>query len=342
MTRNSLSWLLSVSLLAACAGEEPEPLPRAEVTRARIERVVIATGTVEPATEVAVRPRIAGIIEKIHVSEGDLVEVGQALVEIERELLASRVREAEASLEAARVEQRFARIALERERKMGANGASSDRKLDEALARYERGRAATSRAQAALDTLSTQLGYATLRSSLVGRVLEVHEEVGTAVSAVTSVTGGTLVLSIAGDEVMHLEGLVDENEVARISLGLPARIRTEAYPERVFAGTVREIAPLGQRVQNVTYFEVKVEITDVDAGVLRPRMSGDAEIIAEVVEDAVVVPETALRYRGEDIYVVVPGAGDETEERIVELGIIDGARVQVLGGVEPGEEVLLQ
>ena len=48
---------------------------------------MIATGTVEPATEVEVRPRIAGIIEKIHVSAGDRVEAGEPLVEIERELI---------------------------------------------------------------------------------------------------------------------------------------------------------------------------------------------------------------------------------------------------------------
>ena len=62
---------------------------------------------------------------------------------------------------------------------------------------------------------------------------------------------------------------------------------------------MREIAPLGQRVQNVTYFEVEIEVTDPDAQLLRPRMSGDADIVIEVVEDALFVPETALRYRGE-------------------------------------------
>jgi HlyD family secretion protein len=156
------------------------------------------------------------------------------------------------------------------------------------------------------------------------------------------VTGGTLLLSLAATETLHLKGLVDENEVARIALEQPARIRTEAFPERVFQGRVRKIAPLGERVQNVTYFEVEIEVTDPDAGVLRPRMSGDADIVTEVVEDAIVIPETALRYRGDEIFVQSPNSSAGVEERRVRIGIVDGKRVQILEGLAAGDPVVLQ
>ena len=342
-----------VSLVLAttgCGSDEVVAREARAVERGAIERIVIATGTIEPATEVEVRPRIPGIIEKIHVEEGDLVEAGAPLLEIERELLASQVREAEANLEAANVELRFAGIARGRTAELHTTGAASDQVHDDARARFEQARAERARAQAGLDTLATQLSYATVESTLVGRVLEVHVEEGDAISPVTSVTGGTLLLSLAGDKTLHLEGLVDENEIARVAVDQPARIRTEAFGDRVFAGRVREIAPMGQRVQNVTYFEVKVEITDADASLLRPRMSGDAEIITEIVEDALIVPETALRYRGEDILVDLEStleeedeAGDENQnERVVRVGIIDGDRVQILEGVNEGERILLQ
>jgi HlyD family secretion protein len=200
------------------------------------------------------------------------------------------------------------------------------------------------RARARLQTLSTQLSYATVVSPLAGRVLDVFVEEGSAVSPVTAVTGGTPLASLAGTDKLFLEGLVDENEVARLVIGQKARIRTEAYADRNFDGVLTEIAPLGQRIQNVTYFEVEIEVVDADAQLLRPRMSGDADIVTEVVEDALVIPETALRYRGEQIYVetVARESRPPIAARDIQIGIVDGTKVQVLRGLEAGEEVRLQ
>jgi HlyD family secretion protein len=339
--RGSLSFAalaLAVGVLA-CGDADFDPGPTA-----RVERIVVATGTIEPEREVQVRSRIAGIIEAIHVEDGDVVTENQPLVEIERDLLASQVREAEAALREARVELRYSKIDLDRAEELQRGGATSPQKQDAARSRYERALASVARAEANLETLSTQLSYATVRSPLAGHVLDVPVEVGSAVAPVTAVTGGDVLVSLAATERLHLEGLVDENEVARVALEQPARLRTEAFGERSFVGLVTDIAPLGQRVQNVTYFEVEIEITDPDAQLLRPRMSGDAEIVTEVVEDAVVIPETALRYRGDAIYVdtIVRQSEARIEPRDVRIGIVDGARVQVLEGLEPGEEVVVR
>lgn len=329
-----------LAALVACGSGDPGPTPTATVERGRIERIVVATGTIEPEREVEVRPRIPGIVEAIHVKAGDLVSPGQPLVEIERRLLATQVEEAVAGLRATRVEERYARIDLERLVELRNKGASSDQAHDAASARHENAQAEVARAQAALDTLATQLSYATVTAPLAGRVLDVPVEVGSAVSPVTAVTGGTLLLSLAGTDRLFLEGLVDENEVARVALGQEARLRTEAFADRAFRGRVAEIAPLGQRVQNVTYFEIKIEITDPDAQLLRPRMSGDADIVIEVLEDAVLVPETALRYQGERIFVEAVGDGaGASVERDVEIGIVDGSHVQVLRGLAEGDVV---
>lgn len=339
---NRVVWVAGLLATLACSAAEEAPLPTATVERTRIERIVVATGTIEPEGEVEVRPRIAGIIEEIHVEDGDQVEAGAALVEIERELLEAQVREAQATVAEARVDERFAKIELERSQSLQASGATSQRVRDDATSRHDRARAGVLRARARLDSLNTQLSYATVRATRAGRVLQVHVEEGGAVSPVTAVTGGSLLITMAGTEQLHLEGLVDENEVARVRVGGEARVRTEAFPDRHFSGVVREIAPMGQRVQNVTYFEVEIEIDDPDAQLLRPRMSGDAEIVTEIVEGALVVPETALRYRGEEIYVESPNGADAPEEHVVTIGIVDGDRVQLLSGVDEGLQVRLK
>ena len=76
-----------MALSASCGGDEPlEAGPSAIAERGRIERIVIATGTIEPEHEVETRPRISGIVERIHVEAGDPVAVDQPLLEIDKEL----------------------------------------------------------------------------------------------------------------------------------------------------------------------------------------------------------------------------------------------------------------
>jgi len=335
----ALAALLAFS--PACGGEPPPAPATARAERGRIERVVVATGTIEPAKEVEVRPRIAGIVERILVREGDAVEKGQVLVEIERDLLEAQVLEARAARDEARIAQRFAASELERARRLVESKARSAQHLEDMQARFDGAVARVAKAEAALQNLETQLSYARVVSPLAGRVLDVPIEEGSAVAPVTAVTGGSLLLSLAATDALHLEGLVDENEIARVAVGQPARIRTEAFADRVFEGRVREIKPVGERVQNVTYFRVEIDVTDPDQERLQPRMSGDADIVTEVVEDAVAVPETALRYRGDEIFVVCPDGAAGAVERPVRIGIVDGSHVQILDGLAAGDTVLL-
>jgi len=333
---------VAVLLVLACGGDNAPPPVTAKVERGRIERIVVATGTIEPAREVEVRPRIPGIIERIYVEPGDSVEPGQLLVEIDRELLVSQAAEARAALSEARVALRFAANELRRAEELVKSGARSAQHLDDMRSRHEGAAARVAAAEARLQTLTTQLGYARVTSPLAGRVLDVPIEEGSAVSPVTAVTGGTLLLSLAATSTLHLEGLVDENEVARVAVGQPARLRTEAFGEQSFTGRVRKISPVGQRVQNVTYFEVEVEVTDAAAESLRPRMSGDAEIVTEVVEGALLLPESALRYRGEQVFVEARNGDAGFAPRDVRIGIVDGTRVQVEDGLAEGDEVVLR
>jgi HlyD family secretion protein len=337
--------ILLVLAISACGGGGPEPLgPTGKVEASRIERRVVATGTIEPEKEIEVRPRVSGIVERIHVAAGDHVRAGQPLVEIEKELTEVRHAEARALLEEASAELRFAESAMRRGGRLHRDGTMDDQQHDELTSRFERARAAVARASANVDLLAVELRYATVEAPIDGKILDVEVEEGSAVASVQTVTGGTPLLWIAKAEDLHLEGLVDENEIAHVAVGQAARIRTEAFGEREFAGHVRDIKPLGQRQQNVTYFEVEISVDGEDAQLLRPRMSGDADIIAEVVEDAVVIPETALHYEGEGAFVqrIVTREPPEIERVPIEIGIVEEDRVQVRSGLAVGDEIVLR
>jgi HlyD family secretion protein len=337
--------LVGLLLLAGCAREAPPDVgASAHAERAPIERVVVATGTIEPEKEVEVRPRISGIVERVHVHDGDVVAKDALLVEIDRELIEAQAAEARSRLEQTRVELRYAGRDLDRARELVRSGTVSVQEHERAEARFKSATAAVARDEAALDSLAVELKYTRVLAPMAGKILDVPVEDGDAVSAVTAVTGGTLLLVIADPDPLHLKGLVDENEVAHVAVGQLARLRTEAYAGRTFRGEVRSIAPLGQRQQNVTYFEVEVLVTDPDAHLLRPRMSADADIVTEAIPDALVVPETALVFEGGDVLVerVVRASRPSVTRQKVEVGITSGARVQILSGLEAGDEVRLR
>ncbi len=347
-TSERLALLVAIAALgtlvvaAGCARDAPTAIgATAHAQRARIERVVVATGTIEPEKQVEVRPRISGIVEKVHVDEGDVVAKDALLVEIDRELLEAQAAEARSRLEQSRVELRYAKLDLERAASLARSGTVSTQEHERAEARVETAAAAVARDVAAVDSLEVELKYTRIVAPMAGKILDVPVEDGDAVSAVTTVTGGTLLLVIANPEPLHLKGLVDENEVAHVAVGQRATLRTEAFPGRVFEGRVRQIAPLGERQQNVTYFKVEVLVADPDAHLLQPRMSADADIVTEIVEDALVVPETALVFDGGDVFVERVGRASQptVERRKVETGIVSGDHVQILAGLDAGDEV---
>jgi HlyD family secretion protein len=346
--RRSLHWLVRTSfccLFVAC-GHSPasEVGPTAVVERGRIERIVVATGTIEPEKEVEVRPRISGIVELVRVEAGDEVEADQPLVEIERELLEAHVEEARARLAGSRAELTRAKSELRRVLTLRRDGTVPERDEEDAQARHDSAAAAVAGNQAVLDALLIQLDYTTVTAPMRGRILDVDVKKGTAVASVASVVGGTRVLTIADDSELHIDGLVDENEISWVKVGQDASIRTEAYPGQAFAGKVRRIKPLGERQQNVTYFEVEVSVVDEGGARLRTRMSADADIVTEVVEDALIVPETALLYDGERIYVekVTSSTERHVEEQTIRVGIVDKGLAQVLEGLSVGDEVRLK
>ena len=78
MRRRAFAVTLAVAVVG-CGDGEPERGPTVRAERGRIERVVVATGTIEPENEVEVRPRVAGIVESLHVEAGDVVEQGKGL-----------------------------------------------------------------------------------------------------------------------------------------------------------------------------------------------------------------------------------------------------------------------
>jgi len=232
-------------------------------------------------------------------------------------------------------------------------------KLDEALNRQRAAAAAVgvteasivqkeaqvAQIQAVVDRISEELKYTSIRSPIHGIVLSRSVEIGSAVSSILSMgAGATNVMVLGNMNAVYVRGQVNESDIGRIHVGLPARITVETYKGRVFHGFVYKIAPLGVEKNNVTSFEVRVSVKNPE-GLLLANMSANSEIILDEHRNVLIIPEGALIYEGKErIFVEVPDAAAKTGRRRIEVktGISTGIKVEVLSGLDETNKVILQ
>ncbi len=137
---------------------------------------------------------------------------------------------------------------------------------------------------------------------------------------------------------------MDESDIGRVYLGQTARIKVESFKDKVFNGRVTKISPMGTEKDNVTTFEVRVSINN-PGGELKAEMTANAEILLEEHKNVLMVPEGALIYdkdRNASVEVPDPAAKDGRKKIAVKIGISNGAKTEVLSGLNQGQQVVLQ
>jgi HlyD family secretion protein len=199
--------------------------------------------------------------------------------------------------------------------------------------------------QAVVDRISEELNYTSIRSPIHGIVLSRDVETGSAVSSILTMGAGATRVMILGDmKDVYVRGQVNEIDIGKVKVGLPARITAETYKEKVFQGKVYKIAPLGVERNNVTSFEVRVSV-DNPEGLLLANMSANAEIILEEHLNALTIPEGAVAFdMNKKTYVEVPDPASKTGRRRVDvdLGISTGIQAEILSGLKEEDQVILQ
>jgi HlyD family secretion protein len=196
-----------------------------------------------------------------------------------------------------------------------------------------------------LKQLEEQLGYTTITSPIDGIILSRDVEVGDAVSSIL-VLGSTATLIMTEGDIseVYVKGKVDESDIGKVYMSQPARIKVESFKDKTFNGKVTKISPMGVEKDNVTTFEVRVSINN-PGGELKAAMTANAEIILEEHKGVLQIPEGAILYdKDKKASVEVPDPkGKEGKRKVaVNIGISNGAKTELLGGMKEGDEVVLQ
>jgi len=296
--------------------ERAYPVQAEAVAKRDLSMVISASGSIRPKRKVDLSASTIGKVTKVAVEEGDVVEQGQFLLQIDPIELESTVARLSAMLDAARANEREARLTaeqakadLERDEALLRGGFRTTQEVDAARtnsavaeARLESIRHAIVQHQAELDAARHSLKEVTITAPMAGVITRRNVEEGEIAIMGTLNNAGTVLLTIADLSTIEIEVEVDETEVSHIKLGDKAKVSLDAYPDTSFTGAVTEIgnSPIltsGSSIQQQGV-DFKVVVT-IDGRVpkVRPGLSGDAEITVAEAKQVPTIPIQSLTVR---------------------------------------------
>lgn len=290
--------------LWSCGSKDKEAAPWAAggqqmrmvtVARGDLTALVSATGKIEPISKVEVKSKASGQIMAMPVEEGDRVERGALIARIDETETRNAYEQALADLEVARATVAQTASTVKRQEEMFNRGLISQAEIDQVRLEEVRAKAQLVKAQTELSTMETRLKDCTVRSPIAGIVLQKQVEDGQIISSgINSVTGGTLIATVAKMDSVYVYAEVDEVDVGQVQIGQAAKVVPDAFPDHVFYGTVLRIAPLAQVEQNVTTFNVTIIVANAN-GKLKAGMNTTVDITIADKHGVVLVPKEALK-----------------------------------------------
>ena len=375
-TRRAALGLALLLGVPSCSGSREEYV-RVAARRGPLTITVAASGSLEALDQVNVVAEVGGTVTDVFVHVNDGVESGQPLCQIDPEhweLIVNREETRLAANEAAvaKAQQALqaAELALQRGERRAAKNPKAAAELDALRAAVDKARADEqvesahlAVAATALDAARTALDHTLIRSPMSGVVVARAVEPG---QTFATAAAAPVVFVLARDlRRMELRAFVDEADVAQLALGQSATFTVDKPAERRFPARLTSIRNLPLRLMQQVGFEARFEVENAD-GVLKPGMATQVSITTAELENAMLLPNAALRFtpprvllreqrslghffRRRSLHAAEPEAertawvitgGDAPRARRVAIGRSDGAWTEVVGGeLAAGDEL---
>ena len=359
LRRRSRAWIVWLVVLAALAAggvfawrNRKKPVVRvrtANVSLGRVRDLVssVTSGRVAARREATLRAEIAGRVLRLHHRRGERVAANEPLVTWDTGDLRTRVRAAETAVSVARAQiaqsEASARLAArnaDRARGLSERGASPQAEADTLAGQAEIAARAVAAARAGelqgaanVAVARDAVARGVLRAPFDAIVVSTHVEEGE-----VTAPGGALVL-LADTSELHVDADLDEADIGRVAIRMPAEVSLDAFLGERFSGVVTEIAPaVTQDLRGNRAISVRASIpTDPR---FRVGMSADVDVVVATRESVLSVPPTAVMGRGTDraVYVV---EGGFVRRRPIDVGISTWEAVEVTRGLRAGDRVVV-
>jgi len=251
--------------------------------------------------------RMARLAEEGIISQDELDNIQQK-TEVEQRLVAVR------------------RAALERESR---EFVEEQRKADLAIKEAEAQRSA----------VKIRLSYTEIVSPLAGTVSQVSAQEGETIVSGLQVANLITVLDTSRLEMWIY---VDETDVAQVKIGQALEFHVDAWPEKVFKGSVAAVYPEPDVRENIVYYRALVTVSAEQAELLRPEMTTQVQIVVAEKQDALRLPNAALKWVDGRQLVFVKQTDGSVRQVVPELGLVGVTHSEVTGGLQAGEQVATQ
>ena len=319
------------------------------VTSGSIVEKAVAVGQIQPRQKFQVKSKISGIVKRALIQVGDTVKAGDPLFEIAPDPTPLEVTEVDRQVESAQASYQRAETDYHRSTELARSGVMPKSDVDAKKEAYELAHVALIKAEQNRDL--TRKGRLTvsgtesiIRAPAAGTVLTRSVNPGDPIVPLTSYQPGTEMATIADMRDIIFKGTVDEIDVGKLSVGMPARIKVGALPTDVVTGHVSRIAPQAQQKEGATLFDIEIELDPNNKVTLRAGYSANADVIIREKKDVLTIPERLVTYEdgGKKASVELPASDPKAEPKKVEIktGVSDGLNVEVVSGLKKGDKVV--
>lgn len=327
----------------------------AKATRGDIEDTTTALGTLQPLEYVDVGTQVSGQLRRIFVQVGDQVTQGQPLAEIDPTVYGSKVDAGQANIQnlQAQLAEKQAQATLAdelfaRQQRMLTANATSTEAFQNAQTTLKAARAQVAQLQAQIAQVQStlrgdqaNLGYTKIFAPMSGTVVSQTSRQGqTLVAAQQAPT----ILRIADLSTMTVWTQVSEADISKLKLGQPVYFTTLGKPENKRTSVLRQILPTPEVLNNVVLYDALFDVANPD-GDLGIQMSAQVFFVHAAAKDAILVPAAALsqgkgkdKGKGATVLVMKDGV---PEPRPVKVGVRNRVQVQIVSGLEEGDEVVI-
>jgi len=312
-----------------------------------INTKIVATGKLNPEEEIELKPQISGIVDKILVEEGDIVQKGDLIAKIrvvpDEQALVS----ANSRIKTTKFSYENSKILFDRNKILYEKGVISRQDFENNELNMNQARESYRQAKNDFKIIKqgSISGGGSANTNIVaqisGTILEIPVREGDQVIESNNFNAGTTIATIADMNQMIFEGKVDESEVDKLEEGIDIRVILGAINQKEFPAKLTFIAPKGIEINGAVQFTIKADVKVRASKNIRAGYSANAEIDIVNKDSILVINESLLQFNRitEKPFVEVLDNNGDFRTKNVEIGISDGINIEIIDGVTPNSKI---